>query len=177
MNKRIYVATLLMFLFCAQTVQAEILQVMSSSPNVVWTSFDLVSGQEYQIEVSGTYSYDYGSLAIADAEWNQQYGNKWYEDHIANPDPYRILDLFVNDQAVDWLGTTDGENFLVHTYSPTHIYRSNVIGTDTPLSFKIYDSQYDDNSGFLQVQITPVPEPATLLLIGLGGLILRTRKK
>ena len=42
-----------------------------------------------------------------------------------------------------------------------------------PITFQIQDSFYPDNSGSLEVIITP--EPATLALLSLGGLVLRKK--
>ena len=88
-----------------------------------------------------------------------------------------MLDLLINNTEYDWLGTTDGINFAPHTYSPLHIYMIDSFvgnGQAISLSFRIQDADASDNSGYLNVSITP--EPATLFLLTIGGLFLRKRK-
>jgi hypothetical protein len=43
--------------------------------------------------------------------------------------------------------------------------------------FGVGDSYYGDNAGGISIQVTPTPEPATLLLLGLGGVLLRERNR
>jgi len=59
------------------------------------------------------------------------------------------LDLLVNETSYDWLGTTDGENFFPHTYSPSHVYRIEIVGTGEVATFRIADAEgvYFDNRG------------------------------
>ena len=54
-----------------------------------------------------------------------------------------------------------------HTFSPTHIYQYDVLGTGQPLDFFIQDDYYADNSGSLQVTMTP--EPTTIIIWSLLG--------
>jgi len=75
----------------------------------------------------------------------------------------------------DWMGTTDGVDFSVHTYSPSHVYKLYYEGTGSPLNFSISDTHYGDNSGSLTVTI--IPEPATLSVLALGGLALLRRSR
>jgi hypothetical protein len=143
-----------------QEVSAEILNVSSNGTHV--QSQSLLSGFEYIIEASGTYY----SGARNDAAWyTWTYPTGWTEAD----------DLRVNGQSINWLGTVDGENFLPHTFSPSHVYRYYVFGADLPVDFFIYDGYYPDNSGSLQVNITP--EPATICLLSLGGLAVLRRRK
>ena len=154
---------------------AENLIVPASGITVV--SSVLKAGKEYQIKAEGTYIYSWANLP-ADAEWHLRYGaTNWEEDYWDTAGGfyrYSELDLLVNNTEYDWLGTTDGTNFAPHTYSPLHTYMiDSFIGNGQAVSFRIQDIDPSDNSGYLTVSITP--EPATLLLLGLGAVILRKR--
>jgi len=153
---------------------AENLIVPASGITVV--SSVLKAGKEYQIKAEGTYIYSWANLP-ADAEWHLRYGaTNWEEDYWDSGSGiyhYSELDLLVNNTEYDWLGTTDGTNFAPHTYSPLHTYMIDFIGNGQAVSFRIQDIDPSDNSGYLTVSITP--EPATLLLLGLGAVILRKR--
>ncbi len=91
-------------------------------------------------------------------------------EYYYSPSQYypSYLDLLVNETSYDWLGTTDGVTFTPHTYSPSHVYRINIIGTGDVATFRINDSAYHDNSGALQVEISVVPVPSAVILGGLG---------
>jgi hypothetical protein len=134
----------------------------------VETPFALTSGQQYLVQVSGTFYYAPGTR-IADAEFAYHPdANTWVEELPGVVNQAYNLDLLVNGTPRDWLGSSDGVNFSPHTFSPDHIYRLNVIGEGQPLSFMIYDSSYDWNSGYLTVNTTPVPLPSSLWLFGTG---------
>lgn len=154
-------------------IKAEVVTIWADNSTPVWTTSPLTLGQEYLLEVTGTFTYTDDEMP-ADAEWAyRRVDGIWMEYLSPSPAPEVILDLFVNETAQDWLGTTDGVNFSPHTYSPSHSYRLSFMGTGSTISFKIYDTQYDDNAGYLDVEI--IPEPASLLLLGLGAVILKRK--
>ena len=120
-------------------------------------------------------TWNYVGTLSANAEWSIPTNGvgPWVEYFdVGDPD---MLELLVNGLDLDWLGTTDGVNFSAHTYSPTHVYRLYLTGTGIALDFHIEDTQYTDSSLFLQVEISTVPKPATLMLLGLGGLLICTQ--
>jgi hypothetical protein len=144
------------------------------------TSSILEAGKQYQIRAEGAYIYSYANLP-ADAEWHLRDGaTNWEEDYWdtrTNFYRYSELDLLVNNTEYDWLGTTDGINFSAHTYSPNHIYLINsFIGSGQAVNFRIQDIDASDNSGQLSVSINEVPEPVTLMLLGLGSLMIRRKR-
>jgi len=135
---------------------SETLEVSSLTGVPVATSTILEAGKNYIIEVSGTFTYAPGGR-IADAEYVYSPDDAdWFEEI---PAPYDdkalLLELLVNNSAQDWLGSADGQNFTPHTYSPNHVYRLEVVGEGSPISFVIYDSSYDWNEGSLTVSIMP----------------------
>ena len=116
-------------------------------------------GQTYLIEASGTYTYA-GVEGIADAEWLYGSPGLWYEEFPPEANyPPETLDLIVNNAPRDWLGSTDGENWAPHTFSPNHVYRLYVVGDGQPLSFYINDLSYDWNKGSLTVRISEAKGP------------------
>ena len=185
MNKLSFVVITGLILFCSLTVRGAMPIWEDDVPAYLTptvTSPVLDSGQLYCIEVSGTYIWFGTEQTPADAEWWEAPSNavdpytpgEWYEDH---PDREYWADLLINETPQDWMGTTDGILFETHTYSPSHVYRLYWLGTGEALDFRIEDwtgPNTEDNSGALHVVITP--EPTTLLLLGLGGLLLRKRK-
>ena len=141
------------FVNLASAETLETLQVSSLTGEPVETSFALELGQEYLVEVTGTYYYaGVGGIRIADAEFAlvEDYLG-WQEEPSIIPNN---LDLFVNGTPQDWLGSVDGATFSPHTFSPDHTYRLSVIGGGVPISFAIYDSSYDGNDGYLTVTVS-----------------------
>jgi hypothetical protein len=122
------------------------------------------------IEVSGTYTYAPGGR-IADAEFAYDPdGDRWLEELPGVINREFNLELLVNETPQNWLGSSDGFNFYPHTLSPDHTYQLSFTGQGSPVSFRIYDSSYDWNSGFLTVSLetAPIPEPSTITLLGIG---------
>lgn len=145
------------------------------------TSSMLESGQLYRIRAEGTYDYSWDDLP-ADAEWHLRQGQTVWEedfwDYGGGFYIYEELDLLINDIEYDWLGTTNGINFAPHTYSPSHVYILDFMGAGEEISlyFYIQDIEPGDNSGQLTVTISEIPEPTTLILLGLGGLIIGKKR-
>ena len=175
-------------LFAPGICQAEILLVPSYGAPPV-NSSPLDAGKLYLIEARGTFVYDsQGSMAAP--EWVHDafgaYGpgiDGWVENAEAPAHPDE-LDLSVNGAVVDWLGTpdttvTDQSVWSAHTYSPTHVYRLSWYGEGQPITFRIEDgpsftSRNLLNAGDLVVEI--IPEPATLSLLAISGLVLLRRR-
>lgn len=171
----------------ALNVSAETLVVPGYNENGVWSS-PLVAGQWYMLTASGTYQYDLPNTLWADAEFIQCV-DYVVREYYWNPNGFHgdevtdYGDLVVNDVAVDWLGSADGATWLPHTSSPDHVYRYFVQGTGSPLFFRVADDipfgpDYTwNNSGALTLQISTIPEPASLGLLALGGLALLRRNR
>ena len=118
----------------------------------VVASAALTAGRCYIIEARGTYGYkDTEPEKIADAEWvYSRIGDVWA--WVETP-PGGDLDLYVDAADISMMGTEDGEIFSHHVFSPGHIYRANVFGNGAPVKLSIYDQDYNDNSGGLEVTI------------------------
>jgi len=151
---------LVMVVVCANSgAKAEILQVPAYGTPTVTSSTVLEEGQLYVIEAQGTYIYWGTGQKPADAEWYERAyePGSWLE---FSPDPCdnpSILDLLVDGEGYDWLGTTDGVNFAPHVYSPSHVYRLYYVGEGTTIDLKIEDgsgANVLDNSGSLEVEIS-----------------------
>lgn len=167
--------------------QGEIVEVQAYATPTAYSS-TLIDGQWYQLEVSGTYIWWGTGQTPADAEWYEAPSTAedpyipgvWYDNQ-----PDNLLDLLINETGVNWLGCgdiviTDDSVFSADTYSPSHIYRYDWLGTEEQIALRISDgsgANIYDNSGYLTVAITPIPEPATLLLFGLGVLALRRKRR
>ncbi len=137
---------------------AEVLQVDSYGTPTVYSSV-LEAGQIYRIEVRGTFSYD-SARSLADAEWAQYPAPPDWVEHPAGP--ANALELVINDSPRDWMGTTNGVDFAPHTYSPSHLYRSDWLGAGEQIAFRIEDgtgSRIWDNRGVLTVEILPIGHP------------------
>jgi len=185
MQVRYHIGLLMLFVVMVSPAFAtEVLEVPANG-STVWSS-PLQAGETYIIEASGTYIFGGPQPVLgyfyADAEWFEDNypdpGVKhWLEDWTYGAPPPNNLELSINGTFYDWLGTTDGNTWASHTYNSSHVYRLYYVGTGDPISLNIYDTVYFDNSGSLTVDISPVPEPATLSLIVLGGLAVLRRKR
>ncbi len=133
----------------------ETLQVSSLSSIPIQSTTILEAGKIYVIEAGGTYTFAPGGR-IADAEFAYDPDiNLFYEElEVVNKE--FNLDLFVNGESKDWLGSSNGIDFYPHTFSPNHNYRLYIEGQGQPLSFYIYDSSYDWNEGYLTVTINSI---------------------
>jgi len=139
--------------FTALAAPLETLQVTSLNDTPTVSSTVLENGKVYEVDVQGTYTFSSGDR-IADAEFSFNPDTaQWYEELQGVPNQQFILDLLINGFPVDWLGSSDGNTFSPHTYSPDHHYKLMVTGQEQPISFTINDSSYDWNSGYLTVTI------------------------
>ncbi|MBN2447338.1 MAG: hypothetical protein JXO22_11455 [Phycisphaerae bacterium] len=120
------------------------------------TSPVLADGQWYLFEVSGLWYRD--SVHIGDAEWYEyDLDGDWREEYSGYPG---LLDLQIDGQSPDWLGSSNGGNYAAHTYSPSHRYRLYYEGQGRSVNLRIYDDAYPgENSGCLDVVITKTSRP------------------
>ncbi|MEM9699656.1 MAG: VPLPA-CTERM sorting domain-containing protein [Pseudomonadota bacterium] len=118
----------------------------------------LETGKRYTVTVSGTMSL--GSNAtrhIADAEYFN-----------LGSSPLAPLD-FAGSQEIG-VGI-DGADVNFGGFNVSNVYTTTVFGDGTTLNVFFQDSNYADNSGSLDVEISLVPLPAgmALLVTGLAG--------
>ncbi len=122
--------------------QRELVQTfsVSSAEKTPVSSMALDSGQLYEIEASGTYTY-YAKTDWADAEWFWS-GGQTLKDLAGYPP--NVLDLTINgcSNNTDWGG-----------YQSSHKYTLQWTGASEPLTFVICDTHYEDNVGSLTVDI------------------------
>lgn len=137
---------------CAIDCQTETLFVPSTNSTGV-TSSALAVGVAYEVRSTGTIQYTIDPTSRADAEW--RFIPEIFDWRETTTDSEH-LDLLIDGEDLDWKGAADGVNFEIHTYSPSHVYITTVIGTGQPIQLSISDIIYTDNSGMLSVTITPV---------------------
>lgn len=159
---RLLTATIVL-LASTQVTVGEILVIPSESTTGV-NSSPLEQRKLYLFEVEGTWLRDVPALWRCDAEWFEN-GNfpadVWSEEYPLQTEP-DLLDLQIDYTSPNWLGTTDGQTFLAHTYSPSHRYRTYYAGQGNPVNFRMSDDYWTRNSGTLTVTITEATDvPAT----------------
>jgi len=131
------------------TCEEELIDTVEvSSDGSSFCSVTLVSGQEYRLEASGTYTYN-NAGDWADAEWYLK-GVEIVKGDTEGSVPY-VLDISILDGGV----ITD--NIDWGDYDSGHIYSIGFTGTGDPICFKIHDSAHGDNNGSLTVDIYLVP--------------------
>jgi hypothetical protein len=109
----------------------------------------LAAGETYMIEATGRIQW---ANLVNPALW----ADAVYLEAITPPGAIirpDFLSLQINGQVVPWLGTVDGRTFTPDTFSQSSTYRIYVTGTGAPLTFRLYDVDYTDNSGALNVNI------------------------
>ena len=146
-------------------VRAETLTVPSTNPTGVMSS-PLQAGVLYEIVVEGTYIG-----AFAGQEWDAEWGpvDDPGSENVERPCE-ATQDVVIDDMEYNWMGTTDGAGFLVHTFSPLRIYKVFYVGQGASINLRIVDSDYNDNSGSLTVNIDPAC-PGTVPTVSEWGLI------
>lgn len=129
-----------------------------ATSNSITTSTALTDGHYYLVEVSGTYTFaNWSPYGIADAEWSYRSapytpdntagwvkGEGYFQSECG-------LDLQMNG-CFDWGALNETDN---------HLYKTVIQGDGTPLDFSIYDNQYSDNEGGLNVEIYDVTDYIT----------------
>ena len=160
---------------------------VSSSGDLTTSSMVLQNGVQYYLLAEGTYNIG-NSPHWADAEWiTPDNWVTWDEIAVGQPPPIDGLlgDILVDGTAFDWRGhplvdpdsIADFAEFLPHTYSPSHEYWIGLVGTGEQIELAIYDTAHFDNEGSLTVSIFITPEPATVSLLALGGLLAIRRRR
>lgn len=132
----------------------ETVEVPSYSYTTYSSDTVLEEGKTYLLEVSGSFTFSSGDR-YADAEFSYNPdANLWTETLVGGGYPEHLLDLLINGQPQDWLGSQDGVTYTAHTYSPDHKYKLYFVGEGEPLIFNIYDLSPDWNEGSLFVTIS-----------------------
>jgi len=111
----------------------------SGSPPVVRSQSALAAGREYHLRVSGTFSCTFGGTG-GDAE---------YWDFVALNDLASAIDFGV---AIDD-ATIDGTKTRWGGFAASHVYEVTYVGTGATLGALLHDSQYDNNTGTLTLEI------------------------
>lgn len=121
-------------------------------------SIDLPAGN-YRLVASGTYRFAnwVGTYGTADALCNRR--TLSYASGTLVGDDWYILDnnrlqVFVFGGAVDW---KDVETETLRTLDPNHTYSYEFSHTGGTIEFGIEDNNYDDNDGFITVEIYLLP--------------------
>ena len=106
----------------------------------------LNSSYDYKIKISGTADAQVGNPIYFDAEYSNfpsVDGTNWV-DGVTTYEVYttNLLDLKVNGNFVDW-----------GVFNPTHVYETEITGTNSPIFLNIYDEYYPNNTGNLSADI------------------------
>jgi hypothetical protein len=134
--------------------------VFSSSPNTpIYKSIFLTAGN-YNISL---------------ADYSETYNRKGYSGEDAWTDYVQIFGGNINVAFGDGGITYSTENEAYQVYSSLIIPIN--ITESTELKFYLNDWNSLDNIGKVTLDIQPVPEPATLLLLGSGMAAIATRRK
>lgn len=138
--------------------------IWSQSDTIVGESLTGLSPGTYRVSVvSGAFEYDA-------FDWNDTYKDKfWWQLHIlgipngepliskilGSIDPYLSADEALSDNLGEYVDIT--------------------LPSGGSLVFWIWDTNSLDNAGSLTFDVTPIPEPATFVLLGTGMLFLVKR--
>lgn len=147
----------------AQGASAAVLDTLTvdlTSPVETFSNVTLDAGSAYIVTVSGTgFIAQNGTRLPADAEYftrARRFGTPLDTNNGSE------IGLLIDGVDVAW-----------GAYTADHVYRTTVTGNDAALAFLYSDGRYDDNGGFLTVQIAAVPLPASVLMLlaAVGGMV------
>jgi len=155
------------FTYTIQEVLIEAVSVPSDGIQVCSTEI-LESGQEYRLEASGTYTFvDWADAGIADAKCSKRINPYIPSGYTGDPAwvlgedlsiPHALevqIDTKKESDIPDpgWLSKTNN----ISEFDVYNKYHVSYTGTGNTVCFYIYDTNYNDNSGDLTVDIYWLP--------------------
>ena len=140
----------------------ETVTVPANKDTETLSSAVLQNGKNYILKAYGTACAEENAPPICtiffDAEYSQNVNGatQQWVDGVEGYENYGLdlLDLKVNDGFVNW-----------GAYNAKHIYWDSVVGAGSPLSLKVYDIYYPNDTGNLLVDIyscNPIPTTGTI---------------
>jgi hypothetical protein len=135
----------------------ESLAVDATDPDGTWSVHPLVGGNQYQLQVAGTFTYGQGDSA-ADAECSQLKPDPGWQPnrYVAMTSYEDLLDLYLDSSAVNW-SAEDADALGCNTFNHTYSYRFVMPETrNIRLYIRDIDGSYYENSGALVVRIEQI---------------------
>lgn len=135
----------------------ESLAVDAADSDGTWSVHPLIGGNQYRLEVAGTYTYGQGDSA-ADAECSQLKPDPGWQPnrYVAMTNYEDVLDLYLDNSAVKWSSEQAdplGCNAFNHTYSFSFVMPET---RNIRLYIRDLDGSYHENSGALVVRIEQI---------------------
>lgn len=144
-------------------------------PGEMWTLFSLST----EVVVEGPGTLDITELTWPEGYWNMDFSNVTIiDDPSVGGVGNALMDLTASDIGVIGGGIVL-DHFLMHCDEPGDVILYLVENGNTQAGFstEVYDDIYPLEGYGPGVTVHQIPEPMTLTLLGLGGLVLLRKKK